>query len=117
MERWRILGKQQHQTLAQVVPTPTHTSPVVGNNGMEEVMQQGFKDIVQRMDNAMVGFVESIERLGDLNADDAQVVANFYLKSKLAKMDAVIGRISVKHGAYLDKEIIVKALGMAKEAA
>jgi len=101
MERWRILGKQQHQTLAQVVPTPTHTSPVVGNNGMEEVMQQGFKDIVQRMDNAMVGFVESIERLGDLNADDAQV----------------IGRISVKHGAYLDKEIIVKALGMAKEAA
>jgi len=79
-------------------------------------MEHGFKDIAQRIDNAMVGFVESIERLGGLNADDAQVVANFYLKSKLAKMDAVIGRISVKHGAYLDKPILVKALEMAKEA-
>jgi len=77
-------------------------------------MQQGFKDIAQRMNNAMVGFVESIERLGDLNADDAKLVANFYMKSKLAKMDAVGGRILVKHGAYLDKDIIVKALGMAK---
>jgi len=80
-------------------------------------MRQGFKDIAERMNNAMIGFVESIARFGEINADDAKVVANFYMKNKLAKMDAVGGRISVKHGAYYDKDIIVKALGMAKEAA
>ena len=58
-------------------------------------------------------FVESVSFFGAINADDAKKVTNFYLKNKIAKQDFIGGRISVKHGAFLDKDTITRALAAA----
>ena len=55
-------------------------------------------------------FVESVSFFGSINADDAKKVVTFYIKNKIAKQDFIGGRISVKHGAFLDKETIARAL-------
>lgn len=74
----------------------------------------GTRDIAQRIVNAENNFVQTLIEQGDISRSQAEKVMSFYLKNKLAKMDAVIGRISVKHGAYLDKDVIRRAAGMSK---
>jgi hypothetical protein len=73
-------------------------------------MENAFKDIAQRTVNAENSFVESVMNCGACTKAEAEKVMAYYLKHKIAKMDAVIGRISVKHGAYLDADVIRNAI-------
>jgi hypothetical protein len=75
-------------------------------------MTSPYKAIAQRIVNAENSFVETLMRCGNISKEDATKVMNLYLKKKLAKMDAVIGRISVKHGAFLDPHAIANAVKM-----
>ena len=75
-----------------------------------------FTDIAHRIDNAHNDFTETLIRLGEFNREDAIKVKNLYLAKKLAKIDIGIGRINVKHGAYLDQDVLIRALAMANEA-
>lgn len=70
---------------------------------------QGNKDTAQRIVNAHLGFVETLERCGNITEKQAISVKDYYLKNKLAKLDAVSGRITVKHGAFLDADVIQRA--------
>ncbi len=70
-----------------------------------------------RIENAHENFTETLMRLGGINKVEAAKVKSFYLKNKIAKLDTGIGRISVKHGVYLEKSVIKDAVTMAwKEA-
>lgn len=73
---------------------------------------KGTKAIASRIVNAENNFVETLMNCGHISKDDAFKVMAFYLKNKLAKLDPVIGRISVKHGAYLDARAINNAVKM-----
>jgi predicted phage-related endonuclease len=72
----------------------------------------GTRDIAQRIVNARRSFVESLAELGAISTVDAERVADLYLKRKLAKTDAVGGRVNVRHGAYLDRDVIRRAAAL-----
>jgi hypothetical protein len=77
--------------------------------GME---MNAFKSIAVRMANAENEFIDVLMNLGEISKADAVKVLAVYRKLKVVKMDAVIGRMNVKHGAYLDKEVINNALAL-----
>jgi hypothetical protein len=66
--------------------------------------------IAARIESAHSSFVETLRGLSSCSEEDAVSVKNLYLKHKLAKMDPVMGRITVKHGSYLDRDVILSAI-------
>lgn len=78
-------------------------------------MSSPFKTIAERMDHAEREFAQTLATLGGCSIEEGRAVCRLYLKHKLAKMDAVMGRIGVKHGAYLDRSAIRNAIAMTKE--
>ena len=72
--------------------------------------QTAFKAIAQRIVNAENNFAETIQNIIECSAEDAHAIRQLYIKNKLAKLDPVIGRISVKHGALLDDSVLRNAL-------
>lgn len=75
-------------------------------------METGMKNVASRMVAAENNFVEVLMNFGEISKADAEKVLAVYRKLKLVKMDAVMGVMSVKHGAYLDKATIANALAM-----
>ena len=72
-------------------------------------MRQSFKDMATRSDTAERNFIETLRRQGGISEADARKVMTLYLKEKIAKLDWAIGRINVKHGAFLEKDVIQRA--------
>jgi type IV pilus biogenesis protein CpaD/CtpE len=73
------------------------------------LMETGFRAVAQRIVNAENGFVQILMEKG-FTRDEAAKAMRTMLKLKVAKMDAVNGRISVKHGAYLESAAIRNAV-------
>ena len=73
-------------------------------------MTTGYKDIAQRIVNAENNFSETIQNIGGCSPEVADKVTAYYLKHKIAKLDAVIGRITVKHGVYLEADVVANAI-------
>ena len=71
---------------------------------------EGTKQIAQRIVNAENNFIDTLMTLGDVSRADATKAMRAMLRLKVAKLDAVSGRINVKHGAYLDREVIQRAV-------
>jgi hypothetical protein len=63
-----------------------------------------------RIVSAENNFIEVLMNLGGISKADAEKVLSVYRKLKLVKINAVSGVLSVKHGAYLDREVIQNAL-------
>ena len=76
-------------------------------------MQQGFQNIAQRMANAEKDFADIILSRIDCGDYVARKIVAYYLKNKLAKLDAVNGRITVNHGALLERDILIRAARLA----
>ncbi len=72
------------------------------------------RQIADRIVRAYREFAETLQGVSGCTADEASAVTRYYLKHKLAKLDGCIGRISVKHGAYLDERTIRRAIDLAK---
>jgi hypothetical protein len=70
---------------------------------------QGTRDIAQRIVNAEENFIQIIREKG-FTREEAIKAMHTMLKLKVAKLDAVSGRISVKHGAFLSSEAIRNAV-------
>ena len=77
-------------------------------------MQESFKNIARRAVNAENEFIESLQRLGGITEDQATLVMNYYLKHRIAKIDHGIGRVNVKHGAFLDRDVILRAVDQTR---
>jgi len=74
-----------------------------------------FEAIATRQHNAIENFVRTLVELSGCSEAQARDVTHLYLRSKWAKLDSVGGRISVKHGAYLDTRAINRAIAITEE--
>ena len=72
-----------------------------------------FEDMMQRADNAHNWLIEVLAEHGA--GDYAPDVAELYIKEKVVKLDANMGRYIFKHGAFLDSEVIGNAIDAVKK--
>lgn len=71
---------------------------------------KGNRATAARIIKAENDFVSSLRSIAGISEEQAVKVMRFYLgKCRAAKLDAVIGKISVRHGAFLDREVILRA--------
>jgi hypothetical protein len=73
-------------------------------------MRKAFQDIAQRLVNAEENFIASLMEFGGITRAEATRVFDLYRREKLIKRDAVGGVYNVKHGAFLDRDVIRRAL-------
>lgn len=68
--------------------------------------------MAQRIENAHAAFIETLQGFAGISRADAIKVKALYLKHRLATLDPGIGKIHVKHGAYLEPDVIHRAVDM-----
>lgn len=59
-------------------------------------------------------FIETISRLAGVSVADAKKIYNYYYKHKIIKSCKHTGQIRVTHGAFLDKDVLLRALKMVE---
>lgn len=69
--------------------------------------------VAQRIANARAGLVENVQTLGALTDAQAEAVAEYYIKHRLVKLDAVGGVYHVKFGGYFDRQVLQRAAAVA----
>lgn len=69
---------------------------------------EAFRAVAQRIVNAENDFVQCIMEKG-FTKEQATNAMRTLLKVKAAKLDPVVGRISMKHGMYWDLDILRNA--------
>ena len=67
-------------------------------------------DMVKRLDTARTEFIESIQEQFGYEENEAEHIFDVYLKGKVIKLQAGIGRYALIHGAYWDKDVLETAL-------
>jgi hypothetical protein len=72
-------------------------------------MQGSVNDYVSRLAHARADFARTLVELGGIEQSKADKLVDWYVSHRLAKVDANIGRINVKHGLYLDRDVIQRA--------
>jgi hypothetical protein len=72
----------------------------------------GTRAIGTRFAQGESEFIESLMERGELSEVDAEKVYEHYRKHKLIKRQAASGRITVKHGAFMERDVIRKALAL-----
>lgn len=73
-------------------------------------MNEGSRHVAQRMVNAADGFMSMLTELHGITKDEASKVLAEYRKAKVVKLDAVGGRYAVKHGVFLERDVIQNAI-------
>ena len=73
-------------------------------------MQERFKDMAQRWENAHDRLVAILANAGQISTSDARIVADYYIKHKIAKPSFNDGQVTFQHGAFLDSDLIKRAL-------
>lgn len=73
-----------------------------------------LRDIAARSVAAEESFVATLMHLGGITKAEAWKVFELYKKMKLVKRDIVNARYNVKHGGFLDREVIRRALEQAR---
>ena len=75
--------------------------------------EPGLRNMATRIAQAEENFVAILMQQGSLTKPQAEKVFQIYKKLRVIKLDAVNGRYNVKHGGFLDGEIIHRALSKA----
>ncbi len=65
-----------------------------------------LRDIASRMESARENFIETAMELGDIDAAEATRLFGLYKKHRVIKLDLAMGRYTVKHGGWLDRQTI-----------
>jgi hypothetical protein len=68
----------------------------------------GTRDIGHRLAHGEIAFEASLVEIAGVTEDEAFKMRTWMTKKKLTTRDFGTGRISVKHGAYLDKDILLR---------
>lgn len=66
-----------------------------------------------RIVNAENSFIECLMTAASITHAEAEKVLAIYRKSRAVKLDAVGGTLTVKHGAFWDRDVILRALASA----
>lgn len=72
-------------------------------------------DMLSRGERAKAEFVETLQQYGGIDGATATRVMGVYLQERIARIDYGIGRVNVKHGAFLDRDVIRRAATMTRE--
>ena len=70
----------------------------------------GLKDVAQRIVNAEENFTDTLVEIAGISKADAFKALATFRKAKAVKLHIGIGRITVKHGAFLAKDVILRAV-------
>lgn len=79
----------------------------------EAAAAKDFEVFAVRQANARRNFDEALQTIAGITPEQAQRVTQYYLDKKLAVMDSVNGTIRPKHGAYLDKDVVLNAVKLS----
>lgn len=77
-------------------------------------MQKSFQDMATRADNAVILWRDTLAEKG-FTSDEANAILSLYKRENLVKLDWGIGRYSVKHGAFLEPDVLQNALDATRE--
>jgi hypothetical protein len=72
--------------------------------------EKGLRGMATRSIRMEETFLRNLERLGGITREEAVKVLAVYRKARVLREDRVNGVISVKHGSFLDRHVIRKAL-------
>lgn len=72
-------------------------------------MHEEFRPMAIRMSNADAWLINTLMDAAKIDRNAAIKAANYYIKHKIAKMDAAHSKYSFKHGVFLDAAIIKNA--------
>lgn len=92
----------------KTVTTPSGVSPA--QKRKEAAAAKDFEVFAVREANANRNFEESLQTIAGITPEQASRVNEYYHKHKLVNVDLVNGTIRPKHGAYLDKDVILNAV-------
>ena len=70
-----------------------------------------YDDMKTRIVNAENELIEILREYGA--GDAAEAVAAFYIQEKIVRLDVNIGRYNFVNGAYLDADVIERAVAIA----
>lgn len=68
----------------------------------------GTRDIGHRLARGEAAFEESLREIAGVTEDEAFKMREWMVKHTLTTRDFCLGRISVKHGGYLDKDVLLR---------
>lgn len=71
---------------------------------------ESYKNLANSQVDAMDKFAEFVVKETDCDKDTAYKVYDLYMKNKLMKTDAIHGTFHVKHGAYLEADVLKNAI-------
>ena len=75
---------------------------------MEERIK-GTRSIAERAEAADARFRETLELLGGLTKEQAARAFVVLDRAKVLRRDYVVGHVSVKHGSFLEREVLQRA--------
>ena len=79
-----------------------------GDTATNQGNRDMYNDINIRIENAEANLIEALRNAGA--NDYAEEVAAYYINEKIVKLDMNIGRYKFTHGAFLDEDVIERAI-------
>lgn len=83
------------------------SSPCIGPQNKLDAMVLPY--YVQLRQSNYDSFLDTIVSLSGLSVDDAKKVYATLLKHKGIKVNSITGEVTVKHGAFMEKEVLLRA--------
>jgi hypothetical protein len=100
---------------ALVLRHPGHGSQKVHNPHKHGNQVNEFEAVSIRLNNAENKFVDSVMEQFGKSKQEAEIILSVFKKKKAIKIDPVLGKFSLTHGALWDKQVMDTALDLAKE--
>ncbi len=66
--------------------------------------------IAARITIAKTNFAQTVQEISGCSAEEAAKITAYYLQNKIATLHANSARITVKHGMFLDREVLTNAV-------
>jgi hypothetical protein len=69
----------------------------------------GTRAVAQRIVNAEENFIENVMQIAGLSRGEAEKAMTALKKAKAIKIDPVMGRMVIKHGAFMEPDVLKRA--------
>lgn len=80
----------------------------------EATIRTAARPVAQRLANAEQRLLDCLQERGGIDAAQAQVVAAYYRKHKLVRLDAVNGDFTIKHGSLMERDTMLRAIELSQ---
>lgn len=76
-------------------------------------VRSNIRSMLERKSAARDKLAHTLAECGKLSDSDAKLVADFYIRNKLVKLDPIHGTAHVKHGGFYNADALKRALVLA----